>query len=112
MPSLFRRIGESEIDEAENQAFRHRVGCARHLAKPDWLIAPVGARSLRILAEGGREQQRHRNRQSKRENPPAEKLYVFGNKARDGRVSCLAAQFGAIWSRSAHRESVTWLKKA
>src|ERR1700760_3306920 len=42
----------------------------------------------------------------------SEKLYIFGNKARTGRVSCLAAQFGAIWCRSAHRESETWPKKA
>jgi hypothetical protein len=28
MPTLLRRIEKSEIDEAEIEAFRHRVGCA------------------------------------------------------------------------------------
>ena len=41
-----------------------------------------------------------------------EKRYILGNKVRAGRVSCLAAQFGAIWRRSAHRESETWPKRA
>jgi hypothetical protein len=42
MPRLLRRIEKSEIDEAENQAFRHRVGCPCCLAKSSWLIAPFG----------------------------------------------------------------------
>ena len=38
MPGLLPRVEEPEIDEAENQAFRHRVGCARRLAKSYRLI--------------------------------------------------------------------------
>jgi len=42
---------------------------------------------------------RHRNQQFERGNPRIQKLYIFGNKARGGRVSYLAAQFGAVSSR-------------
>jgi hypothetical protein len=50
MPTLFRRNEKSEIDEAEIRAFRHRVGCARCLAKSNWLVA-LSERPLQILAE-------------------------------------------------------------
>jgi hypothetical protein len=66
MPTLFRRNEKSEIDEAEIQAFRHRVGCACCLATPDWLIAPFGTPAADF---GGRarEQRRRRIRQFKGE---------------------------------------------
>jgi hypothetical protein len=50
MPGLRRRVEEPEIDEAENQAFRHRVGCARRLAKSYRLIVSFEGTSLEILA--------------------------------------------------------------
>ena len=87
MLTLLRRIEKSEIDEAEVQAFRHQVGCARRLAKSNQLIATFEERSLRILAEEGA---------SSGIIHVSEKLHVSGNKARAGRVSCLAAPFGAI----------------
>jgi hypothetical protein len=40
---------------------------------------------------------RYRNQQFEWENPPIDKLYIFGNKARGSRVSYLAAQFGAVF---------------
>ena len=37
---------------------------------------------------------------------------IFGNKAREDRVSCVAPQFGARWSRLAPAGNVTCPKKA
>jgi hypothetical protein len=52
MQALRWRIEKSEIDEAEIQAFRRRVGCAGRLAKSDRLIASFErGRPLQILAE-------------------------------------------------------------
>jgi hypothetical protein len=39
MPTLFRRNEKSEIDEAEIEAFHHRVDCACCLAQSNRLIA-------------------------------------------------------------------------
>ena len=108
MSTLLRRIEKSAINQTDIEAFRHRVDRAQRLARSSWLIAAFeGA----FAAELG-EQQCHHHRHFERGNPRIEKLYIFGNKARDGRVSGLAAQFGAIWRRSAHRESQTWPEKA
>jgi hypothetical protein len=53
MPTLLRRIEKSEIDEAASEAFHDRVDCACCLAQSNRLIASLGERSRRILAEEG-----------------------------------------------------------
>src|ERR1700688_1960866 len=91
MPTLLRRIEKSEIDEAEGEAFHHRVDCACCLAQSYRLIA-----SFEGNARDGFWRKRARAAASSTIHG-SEKLYIFGNKARTGRVSCLAAQFSAIW---------------
>src|ERR1700722_16845358 len=106
MPTLLGRIEISEIDEAEIEAFNHRVDCACCLAQSYRLIA-----SFERNVRDGFWRKRARAAASSTIHG-SEKLYIFGNKARAGRGSCLVAQFPAIWCRSAHRESKTWSKKA
>jgi hypothetical protein len=52
MPALRRRIEKSEIDEAENQAFRRRVGGAWRLAKSYRLIASFEVTFAGDFSEG------------------------------------------------------------
>ena len=52
------RCGETEkveIDEAEIQAFRHRVVCSRRVAKSNWLIAPFEGAFAAGVGGKGRE---------------------------------------------------------
>jgi hypothetical protein len=50
--NVLRRIEKSEIDEAEREAFHHRVDCACRLAQSNRLLASFqGNVSRRILAE-------------------------------------------------------------
>jgi hypothetical protein len=106
MPTLLRRIEKSEIDEAEIEAFHHRADCACCLAQSNRLIASFegnvgdGFWRKRVLAAASSTTHR------------SEKPYIFGNKARAGRVSCLAAQIRRHLLPSTHRESETWPKKA
>src|ERR1700723_2941691 len=106
MPTLLPRIEKSEIDEAESKAFHHRGGlrllpCA--IESADSVLR--GERSRPILAEEG-------TSSGVIHDPRVGEAVYFWNKARADRVSCLVAQFAAIWCRSAHRESETWPKRA
>src|SRR5260370_13011914 len=94
MRTLLRRIEESKIGTAD-EAFHHRVDCACCLAQSNRLIA-----SFEGNVRDGFWRKRARAATSSTIHG-SEKLYIFGNKARTGRVSCVAAQFCAIRCRSA-----------
>jgi hypothetical protein len=54
MPTL-RGNGKVEIDEAEIQAFPHRVICSRRVAKSNWPIAPFEGAFAAGVGGKGRE---------------------------------------------------------
>ena len=74
MSTLLRRIEKSEIDEAESEAFRHRVDCACRLAQSNRPIA-----SFEGNVRDGFWRKRARAAASSKIHG-SEKLYILGIK--------------------------------